>query len=46
MELQENILAAAEQWENKIIEIRRDLHMHPEVSGKEKRTSALVSEFL
>jgi len=46
MELQENILVTADQLENKIIEIRRDLHMHPEVSGKEKRTSSLVSEFL
>ena len=27
-----------------LIEIRRDIHQHPEVSGKEERTSRLVSE--
>jgi amidohydrolase len=29
-----------------VIKIRRDLHRHPEVSGKEERTSALVADFL
>ncbi len=29
-----------------VIEIRRDLHRHPEVSGKEERTSALVANYL
>ena len=29
-----------------LIEIRRDIHQHPEVSGKEERTSRLVSERL
>jgi amidohydrolase len=31
---------------SEIIEIRRDLHRHPEVSGKEERTSALVAQYL
>ncbi len=34
------------RYENEIIEIRRDLHRHPEVSGKEERTSAVVAEYL
>jgi amidohydrolase len=29
-----------------VIKIRRDLHQHPEVSGKEERTSALVADYL
>ena len=29
-----------------VIKIRRDLHRHPEVSGKEERTSALVADYL
>jgi amidohydrolase len=29
-----------------VIKIRRHLHRHPEVSGKEKRTSALVADYL
>lgn len=29
-----------------VVEIRRDLHRHPEVSGKEERTSALVAKYL
>jgi amidohydrolase len=29
-----------------VIKIRRDLHQHPEVSGKEERTSAFVANFL
>jgi amidohydrolase len=31
---------------SEVIEIRRDLHRHPEVSGKEERTSALVARQL
>ncbi|HMK64339.1 MAG TPA: M20 family metallopeptidase, partial [Thermodesulfobacteriota bacterium] len=31
---------------SEVIEIRRDLHRHPEVSGKEERTSALVAQQL
>ncbi len=29
-----------------LIEVRRDLHMHPEVSKQEKRTSKIVAEYL
>lgn len=29
-----------------LVDIRRDLHRHPEVSGQEKRTSKLVADYL
>lgn len=29
-----------------ITEIRRDLHMHPEIGFEEERTSQIVAEFL
>jgi len=29
-----------------LVELRRDIHRHPEPSGQEKRTSALVGEYL
>ena len=32
--------------EKEIIEIRRDLHTYPELSGKEERTSSIVSKYL
>jgi len=35
-----------DRLEKEIIDIRRDLHMHPEVSGKEERTSAIAAAFL
>jgi metal-dependent amidase/aminoacylase/carboxypeptidase family protein len=39
-----------ERYSNEIFEnlinIRRDLHRHPELSGKEKRTSRIVEEYL
>jgi len=31
---------------DELVEIRRDLHKHPEASGKEKRTSAVVVQYL
>lgn len=31
---------------SKLIEIRRDLHAHPELSRREKRTAAIVAEYL
>jgi amidohydrolase len=45
-DMTERIAAHVERLESEIIEIRRDIHMHPEVSGKEERTSGLVAEFL
>ena len=44
--LQDEIAAEAERLEQEIVGIRRDLHMHPEPSGKEVRTSAVVSDYL
>jgi amidohydrolase len=46
MDLQEKISAEVDRLENEVIEIRRDLHMHPELSGKEERTSSIVSKYL
>jgi len=35
-----------EKYENEVIEIRHDLHMHPELSFKEFRTSEKIKEIL
>jgi amidohydrolase len=40
------IAKAAAALEPKLVEIRRDLHMHPELSNQERRTSQLVAERL
>jgi len=40
------IAKAAEALKPKLVEIRRDLHMYPELSNKEVRTSRIVSERL
>ena len=32
-----------ESLRDKLIEIRRDFHMHPELSGEEARTSGIVA---
>ena len=40
------IEAKINQIEGEIINIRRDFHMHPEVSGKEERTSGIVADYL
>ena len=37
------IKAKTEEIHSELIEIRRHIHMHPEVSGEEKETSALVA---
>jgi amidohydrolase len=44
--LEDEISAQVERLEQEIVGIRRDLHMHPEPSGKEERTSAVVSDYL
>jgi amidohydrolase len=36
----------AEKIHEKLIEIRRDIHQHPELSGKEERTSGVIAEQL
>lgn len=43
---QAEIDAAARQLEAKVIETRRDLHAHPELSNREKRTADLVAKRL
>ncbi len=40
----EQINQAAEALRPKLIEMRRDFHMHPELSNREVRTSAIVAE--
>lgn len=42
----EMISRQVEDLAAEVVEIRRDLHRHPEVSGKEERTSALVAKYL
>jgi amidohydrolase len=44
--LADRIEGLVNQNEAEVIDIRRDLHMHPEVSGKEERTSGIVAEYL
>lgn len=39
-------LAAVEQIEDELVDVRRDLHRHPELSWHEDRTTALVAETL
>ncbi|MCP4751510.1 MAG: amidohydrolase [Proteobacteria bacterium] len=43
---EKRITELVNQRQEEIVEIRRDLHMHPEVSGKEERTSGVVAEYL
>lgn len=38
----EKIKVLAKQWENEVIDMRRHLHAHPELSFQEKETSAFV----
>lgn len=45
-DLQENISAEVHRLEKEVVAIRRDLHMYPELSGKEERTSSIVSKYL
>jgi len=42
----ERISKEAEKIYEEIIDIRRDLHQHPELSGKEKRTSGVIAKQL
>ena len=42
----QKIAAAAEAIRAKLIEQRRDFHMHPELSNREERTSRIVAERL
>ena len=43
---EQQIAAAAEAIKAKLIETRRDFHMHPELSNREERTSRIVAERL
>jgi amidohydrolase len=42
----QQIAAAAEALRTKLVEQRRDFHMHPELSNREQRTSRVVAEKL
>ncbi len=42
----QSIAAAAESLRSKLIAIRRDFHMHPELSNREERTAGIVAEQL
>src|SRR2546430_8606897 len=43
---EERISRAADALRDKLIEQRRDLHMHPELSNREERTARVVAEKL
>lgn len=38
--------AVASRWDRRLIELRRDLHRHPEPSGEERRTADVVARWL
>ena len=40
------VVSAAQQLEQKVMDWRRDFHQHPELSNREERTSAKVAEHL
>src|SRR4030095_9423417 len=42
----QKIAQAAESLRSKLVEQRRDFHMHPELSNREERTSRIVAERL
>jgi len=42
----EQVAAAVEAMRSKLVETRRDFHMHPELSNREERTSRIVAERL
>ena len=42
----EDICKKADIIENRLVDLRRDIHMHPETAWKEMRTSALIAENL
>ena len=42
----QKVAAAAESLRGRLVETRRDLHMHPELSNREERTSRVVAERL
>jgi amidohydrolase len=44
--MSETILAELQAYEAELIEIRRDIHAHPEIGFEETRTAALVAEKL
>src|SRR5690349_739712 len=43
---EQQIAQSAESMRAKLIEQRRDFHMHPELSNREERTSRIVAERL
>ena len=44
--LHQKIINQTDEIYNDLVNIRRDLHMHPEVSKQEKRTSKVVADYL
>jgi amidohydrolase len=46
MNIDQRIDAAAAKVESKVIEIRRDIHQHPELGNRELRTQKLIAERL
>ncbi|MEM8846689.1 MAG: M20/M25/M40 family metallo-hydrolase [Bacteroidota bacterium] len=43
---QKNMIQLSDDIFNELVAIRNDLHDHPELSGKEKRTSKIVKDYL
>lgn len=41
-----DVAAVARRFDDELVELRRDLHRHPEVAGTEQRTAALVARRL
>ena len=43
---QKNMIQLSDEIFNELVAIRNDLHDHPELSGKEKRTAKIVEDYL
>ncbi|MCH2149688.1 MAG: hypothetical protein MK095_09665, partial [Phycisphaerales bacterium] len=41
-----DITSHIDHWHNRLIDIRHDLHAHPELGYEEVRTSGVISSFL
>ena len=46
MSIELKVKQLVEEFYDEIVEIRRDIHMHPELSEQEERTMNLISEKL
>ena len=46
MMISNRFMQKAEEIQEELVRIRRDIHSHPEIGFQETRTAALVSDYL